>query len=145
MTADERLEALLNRAGQTISDLPKKGMEVSEPYPLDACPKANGAAWDWYLNIGSDMDDYDSTRTKLVLKQYILHLTDIIDRMEWALDKTIRERAYLSRRLGDADCDCDICVYADVNEAEMPCYQCDIHERHFEFAEIQEDWRVDDE
>ncbi|MBR2679837.1 MAG: hypothetical protein IKE23_03630 [Exiguobacterium sp.] len=95
MTANERLEALLNRAGQTISDLPKKGMEVSEPYPLDACPKANGAAWDWYLNIGSDMDDYDSTRTKLVLKQYILHLTDIIDRMEWALEDVIGERDWL--------------------------------------------------
>ncbi len=95
MTANERIEALLNRAGQTISDLPRKGTEASEPYPLDACPKANGAAWDWYLDIGGDMDDYDSTRTKLVLKLYILHLTDIIDRMESALENVIGERDWL--------------------------------------------------
>lgn len=85
-TCDERLEAMLGRAGQTISDLPKReGTEASEPYPMSALPKANGAAWNWYLNNGEDMEDYDSTRSKMVLKLYILHLTDIIDRMEWAL------------------------------------------------------------
>ena len=89
MTADERIEALLNRAGQTLSDLPRKGTEASEPYPLSACPKANGAAWNWYLNVGCDMDAYDSPRSKLVLKLYILHLTDIIDRLELALENML--------------------------------------------------------
>ena len=40
----DRIEKLLNRAGQTISDLPKKGFAASEPYPLSALPQANGAA-----------------------------------------------------------------------------------------------------
>ena len=102
-SCDERLEALLNRAGQTISDLPKReGTEASEPYPLYACSKANSAVWKWYLDI-DDMDDYDSTRSKFVLKLYILHLTDIIDRLETALDNQVTLHENLMHVIGNAD------------------------------------------
>lgn len=148
MTADERLEALLNRAGQTISDLPKKGMmEVSEPYPLNALPKANGAAWNWYLGIGTDMDDYDSTRSKMILKLYILHLTDIIDRMETALENVCGERDYL-RHVAGVD-GCWTCTNSD---SGMECHRpegCVLNDEGrcagYEYAGIPEDWRVDDE
>ena len=103
MTCDERIEDLLNRAGQTISDLPKKGFTQSEPYPLSALPKANGAAWNWYLDIGTDMDGYDSTRSKMVLKLYILHLTDVIDRMETALENQVALHDNLMHVIGNAD------------------------------------------
>lgn len=104
MTCDERIEALLNRAGQTISDLPKKdGFAASEPYPLSALSKANGAAWNWYLGMGEDMDDYDSTYSKMILKLYILHLTDIIDRLEWALENQVTLHENLMHVIGNAD------------------------------------------
>lgn len=147
MTTDERLEALLNRAGQTISDLPQKGTEVSEPYPLDACPKANGAAWDWYLDIGGNMDDYDSTRTKFVLKQYILHLTDVIDRMETALENVTGERDWMvamAARIGF----CYTCSHW--NETADGCDlgdKCDPNSREtllYTYAGVPEDWRADE-
>lgn len=145
MTPDERLEALLNRAGQTISDLPKKGMmEVSEPYPLIALSKANGAAWNWYLNIGTDMDDYDSTRSKMVLKLYILHLTDIIDRMETALENVCGEQDYLVWAL-KKDYPCDVCIHRDKYMFEKPCNLCKKDNSKFEFAGVPEDWSVDNE
>lgn len=140
MTPDERLEALLNRAGQTISDLPKKGMEVSEPYPLTALPKANGAAWNWYLDICTDMDDYDSTRSKMILKLYILHLADVIDRMETALENVCGERDYLCDRSG-----CKSCAYEEIPGYNMPCLNCTASKKFYEFAGVPEDWRVDDD
>lgn len=94
MTADERLEKLLNRAGQTISDLPRKWDDcVSEPYSGEQCYKAHGAAWAWY--VGEDqravpeLERQESTRDRLVLRSYILHLTDVIDRMELALEAAL--------------------------------------------------------
>lgn len=103
-SCDERLEALLNRAGQTISDLPRKqGESVSEPYSGGDCQKANGTAWRWYLNIDTDMDDYDSTRSKMVLKMYILHLTDVIDRLENALENQVTLHEHLMHVIGNAD------------------------------------------
>jgi len=101
---DERIEKLLNRAGQTISDLPRKqGESVSEPYSGEECVKANGTAWRWYLNVDADMDDYDSTRSKYVLKQYILHLTDVIDRLENALENQVTLHENLMHVISNAD------------------------------------------
>lgn len=137
MTADEHLEQLLNRAGQTISDLPK-GNRKEGAYPGQKVRAMQAVCqFDRMLDV-SDVGILNCL-------DYILHLTDVIDRMEWALENVIGERDYLEKRLADVDCDCDICVYADVNEAEMPCYQCDIPpaEKHFEFAGIPEDWRAD--
>lgn len=146
MTCDERLEALLNRAGQTISDLPKReGTEASEPYPLSALPKSNGVAWNWYLDIGTDMDDYDSTRSKMVLKLYILHLTDIIDRMEIALENVIGERDYLRSRFH-----CFFCKHYDDMTTTEPCKSCLLSngdpgfELDYDKSIVPEDWRADD-
>lgn len=123
MTCDERLEKLLNKAGQTISDLPS-----SIEYSIEQ----EEAAMEASADFGAGRE------------AYILHLTDVIDRLEWALDKTVRERDYLKKLLLEDGCDCDICVYADVNAGEMPCYACDFTRNHFEFAGIPEDWRADD-
>lgn len=102
---DERIEELLNRAGQTISDLPRKqGASVSEPYSGEYRKKANGSAWRWYLNIDdSDMDDYESIRSTMVLKLYILHLTDVIDRLENALENQVTLHENLMHVIGNAD------------------------------------------
>lgn len=129
-SCDKRLEELLNRAGQTISDLPTKGFAQSEPYPLSALPKANGTAWNWYLGIGADMDAYDSTRSKMILKLYILHLTDIIDRLEWALENVIGERDWL-RFLH-----CEIC---DMEPNGASCKYCNV-----KIGGVPEDRMVDD-
>lgn len=73
MTCDERLEALLNRAGQTISDLPE---EYSEN-------KAEAV-----FNLFEFDGELDATA-------YIIHLAAIIDRMEAALENTLGERDWL--------------------------------------------------
>ena len=121
MTANERLEALLNRAGQTISDLPGKWMTcVSEPYSGEQCYKAHGAAWAWY--VGEDqravpeLEQQETTRDRMILRQYILHLTDIIDRMETALENVCGERDWLR-----------------ANYSANP------------YETVPEDWRADDE
>ena len=132
-SCDERIEKTLNRAGQTISDLPRKqGESVSEPYSGEDCQKANGTAWRWYLNVDTDMDDYDSTRSKYVLKQYILHLTDVIDRMETALENVCGERDYLRSVV------CGLCTNFHEDGADA-CETCIVGEG------VPEYWRDDDE
>lgn len=71
MTCDERLEQLLNRAGQTISDLPAR-------YDEYAHSLAAYRATQWSMNL--------SWRQ---YTDYILHLTDVIDRLEWALENLL--------------------------------------------------------
>ena len=73
MTADERLEKLLNRAGQTISDLPG---------PFGYTTKQEEAALEAAADFGGE-------------EPLILHQTDIIDRMETALENVIGERDWL--------------------------------------------------
>lgn len=89
MTADERIERLLNRFGQTIYDLPKP---QTADYAYEKCHigKAYKTATEWHgrLNSGS-LDTGD----------YICHLADVIDRMETAL-----ETAALA-------IDCGLCEY----------------------------------
>lgn len=78
MNCDERLEKLLNRAGQTISDLPKRYEQSLRNDAFDAADKFGGS-------IGMTLNFED----------YILHLTDIIDRMETALENVCGERDYI--------------------------------------------------
>lgn len=126
MTADERLEELLNKAGQTISDLPTGYDEYAHSLAADRAEQwSKKITWRQYTD-------------------YILHLTDVIDRLEWALDKTVRERDYLAMRFSAVDCDCDVCVYAENDADTPPCLNCDLPQKHFEFAGIPEDWRADD-
>lgn len=105
MTADERLESLLNRAGQTISDLPGD-YETA---------KLRGIA-----DVIHDWRPYDpNDGPKAILdayRKYILHLTDIIDRMETALENVCGERDFLLKviqrhRDGTPVQDCEICTF----------------------------------
>lgn len=83
-SVDKRIEELLNRAGQTISDLPKGYLlNVGEAKTVQ------GVACRWF--IGEDAPEGVALRNlvSIPLYQYILHLTDIIDRMEWALENVL--------------------------------------------------------
>ena len=93
MTCDERLEKLLNKAGQTISDLPKPNYycyayDVNNPENSDLVK----ATVREFCKLD---DDYAVGMGIRAYHDYILHLTDVIDRLEWALDKTVRERDWL--------------------------------------------------
>ena len=137
MTPDERIEKLLNRAGQTISDLPKPSAVVYE-YPKDMRRYIPDVAARWHgrLNYGScDLEDY------------ILHLTDIIDRMETALENVIGERDYLAKHIKkSAKPTCAACAYNEVPLAHDPCRHCSFGiVEAFKFARVPEDWSVDDE
>lgn len=84
MTADERLEQLLNRAGQTISDLPKSdGRHLT--YDKDSRSNAEHEVFAYAKQSG-----YVDVIDCLAMHQdYILHLTDVIDRLEWALENLL--------------------------------------------------------
>lgn len=132
-TFDKRLAAL----GVDLSDLPEPSTLVSRSLHLhsktyDLIKSLYGDSWS-----GAD-------RTRLFLS-YILLLTDIIDRLETRLDNVIGERDYLVEKLSEAIGDCNICVYSDLNEAEMPCYQCNFPDRNFVFAGVPDDWMVHDD
>ena len=83
MTADERIEKLLNRFGQTISDLPKPD-ERKKRY-----------TYGWYTKLNLDKaarkwEGIDSYFSWDVVGDYACHLCDIIDRLEIALETAVR-------------------------------------------------------
>lgn len=81
MTADERIENLLNSFGQTIADLPKA--EASRhAYSWEHLDSANSAVCRWYGK--------QSPGTSFDWEDYICHLCDVIDRMEAALETARR-------------------------------------------------------
>ena len=87
MTANERLEALLNRAGQTISDLPTWGGDMR---------RLGRAKREALTEMGDRWTDSQTVSAdEMPLLEYILRLTDIIDRMETALENVIGERDWL--------------------------------------------------
>ena len=124
MTCDERIEKTLNRAGQTISDLPKeyKGDNLRVVVELK------------YIGFGSETDN---------LIQHILHLTDVIDRFEWALENVCNERDYLAYRLNWLSMyrhrDCQSC------ERVYECERTPDHCLGWVFGGVPEDWSVDDD
>lgn len=75
MTADERIENLLNEFGQTISDLPKRYEQNNRNSAFDSADKFAGS-----LSMTQNFEDY------------ICHLVDVIDRLELALERAIWER-----------------------------------------------------
>ena len=101
MTPDERIEKLLNRAGQTISDLPKRYEQEHRNTAFDAADKFGGS-----LAMTQNFEDY------------ILHLTDVIDRMETALENVCGERDYL-RHVAGVD-GCWTCTNSD---SGMECHR----------------------
>ena len=122
MTCDERLEALLNKAGQTLADLPKPG-EKHTAYPAEMYGRLVKAAQNFDGMTGDAL-------LPIQIAQYALHLTDIIDRMEWALDKTLREKAYIR-----AKC-CYICGMLDSYDTANSCEEC--------LDAVPDEWREDD-
>ncbi len=80
MTADERIEKLLNRFGQTISDLPQSTPE-SYAYKWEQLENVSYAALNWTKH---------NTFTVYYLNEYLCHLADVIDRMEAALETALR-------------------------------------------------------
>ena len=120
-SCDKRLEELLNRAGQTISDLPKS-------YPYGQIGDAFNTAHIWNGWRGN-ASAYGA---------YILHLTDIIDRMEWALDKTLREKAYLRAKCcyQCGALDAVLFKYTDKGYVLQTCDECDIEH-------VPDDWEED--
>lgn len=90
MTANERLEALLNRAGQTISDLPTWGGDVR---------RLGRAKREALTEMGDRWTDSTTVSAdEMPLLEYILRLTDIIDRMEWALENALNEQSGLTEQ-----------------------------------------------
>lgn len=88
MTANERLEVLLNRAGQTISDLPTWGGDMR---------RLGRAKREALTEMGYRWTDYSPTLgwDEIPLTEYILRLAGIIDRMETALENVCGERDWL--------------------------------------------------
>ena len=110
MTADERIEKLLNRFGQTISDLPKPE-ESNKYYTYSWHTKQNlhkaARKWDGIDNNHFSWD---------VVGDYACHLCDVIDRMEIALETAAKWAEcstcaieYLEECEGSDHCDYRIC------------------------------------
>lgn len=130
MTADERLEALLSRAGQTISDLPNRYEQEHRNKAFDAADKFGGS-----LAMTQNFEDY------------ILHLTDVIDRMETALENVCGERDYLRQTAG-----VDGCWTCTNSDSGMECHRpegCVLNDEGrcvgYEYAGVPEDWRPGDD
>ena len=130
-SADKRIEELLNRAGQTISDLPKVN-GIGMPYGVDTYkPLLKEASNFTQFNAPAGFEVFN-------VIQYALHLTDVIDRLETALENVCNERDYLAYRLRRYR-DCQSCERA--NECERTPDHC----LGWVFGGVPEDWSVDDE
>lgn len=115
MTADERIEKLLNHFGQTIADLPKAdGMHYV--YDYSHRKMAEKTAYKWHKVIGQYFDTIVSVR---MINSYICHLADVIDRMEAALETATRWYP------------CECCGYGftdDYWKKRCPCYKNEEYE-----------------
>lgn len=112
MTADERIEKLLNHYGQTISDLPKPtvywdGETTTMAYTSVHREKASETALKWH-KADSAPQEWQPDVIKLVCRaDYICHLADVIDRMEAALETATNNcRCTLCDKFFDAGKDC---------------------------------------
>lgn len=125
MNCDERIEKTLNRAGQTISDLPKPN-GIGMPYGIDKYEPLLKAAADFIqFNAPAGFEVFN-------VIQYALHLTDIIDRMETALVNVCGERDYLRSVV------CGLCTNFREDGADA-CETCIVGDG------VPEYWRADDE
>jgi len=84
MTADERIEKLLNRFGQTISDLPKPS-EEGEGYAYEFEHRNSALEAALYWTKANSSNPF----SKII--DYICHLADVIDRMEIALETALTQ------------------------------------------------------
>lgn len=140
MTPDERIEKLLNRAGQTISDLPRVN-GIGMPYGVDR--------YEPLLKAASDFIQFNAPAGFEVFNviQYALHLTDVIDRMETALENVCGERDYLRNAVR-----VDGCWTCTNSDSGIECHRpegCVLNDEGrcvgYEYAGVREDWSADDE
>ena len=94
MTADERIESLLNCFGQTIADLPKpknigNGF-FTAGYNNESRHVAANSVLQCVVPGALDIDQQDKGSMLMALEDYICHLADVIDRMETALSTAQR-------------------------------------------------------
>ena len=93
MIADLRIERLLNAFSQTLTDLPKRrARRWTERTAIIQTSRAYSG-----IDQGEGVEDMDEI---VALVDYAAHLTDVIDRMEWALDKAAREMDKLKNKEG---------------------------------------------
>lgn len=125
MTPDERIEALLNRAGQTISDLPKRYEQEHRNTAFDAADHFGGS-----LCMTQNFEDY------------ILHLTDVIDRYDEALTRLCDLRDRHVHIVGNVDPPDGV-----THEQLIACIEAiiDATEKYRAGLEPWDDWRVDNE
>lgn len=80
-------------------------------------------------------DSQTISADEMPLLEYILRLTDIIDRMEWALDAALNGRDYTRNMC------CFLCALmncdGESDKTPKTCGKCGI-------PNVSEDWRVDD-
>lgn len=133
MTCNERLETLLNQAGQTISDLPKVN-GIGMPYRIDK--------YESLLKEASDFTQFNAPAGFEVFNviQYALHLTDVIDCLETALENVCGERDYLKQQFRSHGYrDCKSCAH------RYDCEQLSDYCCGYVFAGVPVDWSVDDD
>lgn len=87
MTANERLEAILEKAHNTITDLPELDEHAYSP---ESCADfaATALTQVYHFKFPETEDQIKIPTPNLInaLCIYGLHLVDIIDRFDWALD-----------------------------------------------------------
>ena len=98
VASDERLEQLLNRAGQTISDLPR-----SDGKHLTYDREQRSGAEHEVFAFAHQTGYVDVIDCLAMHQDYIMHLTDVIDRMEWALENQVTFNERMHRALANAD------------------------------------------
>ena len=104
MTADERIEKLLNRFGQTISDLPQSDTR-NFTYGRDSRSNAEYQVFAFAGQSGH----VDILACLAMHQDYICHLADVIDRMETALETALLtiECTYCTAHCPDCGLDCE--------------------------------------
>ena len=100
MTADERIEKLLNVFGTTIDDLPKPADNdfSGAVYGTESLISAKKEALAFIMDEWRDTDLVPEIRyvVEEFLLDYICHLADVIDRMEIALETAKRGMSGIS-------------------------------------------------
>lgn len=140
---DERIEKTLNRAGQTISDLPSW-----HEYDEDRLHLSWNMAIRAERELYSLPEDCGITGTRMidVLSAHYAKAVDIIDRMETALENVCGERDYLLHLIKKTR-PCWVCVHRDLLASQHPCNTCRNvkSDPYFEYAGVPDNWSVDDE
>lgn len=135
MTPDEKIEKLLNRYGQTISDLPKPADNDWSwaVYGTEHLKNAKKKALAFIMDEWRDTDEVPEIRHEVegFLLDYICHLADVIDRMKAALETSLQEAKkpiYNLKKYGDYLPHCSSCGKVLPNRSQYGianfCHNC---------------------